>query len=342
MGFYIPLSETWMLSERIMCVYSFIHGIIALIFIFWHNRINNKTTQLMRVILSIVIGYIFQTLIAAFIAFFEFYPHILQCISWYSIEFTSYYVAKFFIWYYAIIRLKIIFQGIKLLKYDSNTLKLITLMFLLTTISLNIFCITCSYVYELIYVSTHGHCTFHAPIWFAAVVGIFDSIMGILCYWLFHRRLSFILAINKANTSNRRLSAAEKQCDYELAYIVRKFAILSGCTLLSTWIAAGFGTFTLAPLGLFGIDTVINTYCILLYDARYDHIYHKLFKCISKSQWKYKKNNNGVRGKVTTKTGNDTDKRISNTAMRTVRIHSETEIETNVDINIEMTSMSHQ
>ena len=188
--------------------------------------------------------------------FVEFFPDLLPCITWYSLEFTLYYVAKFFIWYYSVTRLKIVFDDTLFLKYPSNFLIFITFMFLMTATGLSTFMISTVYVLQLI-PNNDKICTFAAPIWYLSVVGIFDSIMGILCYWLFYRKMNILIilrnqhpnaissSISQAMTRARArtLSDAEQRCGYELAYILRKYAILSASTLLSTWIAAGSASF---------------------------------------------------------------------------------------------------
>ena len=58
------------------------------------------------------------------------------------------------------------------------------------------------------------------------------------------------------------------------------------CTLISTLFAAKFATIIATHMWFFAVDMMVNTWCILLYDARYDGVYNKLFGCISKSEWK--------------------------------------------------------
>lgn len=291
--------------ERFLCTSACLHNLIVFILILWRNRNATELNKehdlalpLFRVTAITIFSYVLQNLVAALSTMVQYFPDLLPCVTWYSLEFATYYLAKFFIWYYSITRLKIVFHDTPFLKYRSKTLTLITIMFLLTAIGLAIFTISTTHIFDLI-PANDIFCTYVAPIWFTGTVGIFDSVMGILCYWLFYRKMSILTSILHQKqeqlstnpspvTRTRTLSEAEQRCDYELAYILRKYAILSFCTLISTWIAAGFATFSEAPMGLFSIDTVINTWCILLYDSRYDHIYNKIFKCISKSQWKTK------------------------------------------------------
>lgn len=160
---------------------------------------------------------------------------------------------------------------------------------------MSIFTVSTADIYNLALLKHNIYCVLHPPIWFAGPVGIFDTIMGVVCYWLFYRKMKILTNTLRESsipengaTRTRSMSQAEQTCDYELAYILRKYAILSGTTAISTWIAAGSSIFIESPQGLFAIDTVINTWCILLYNGRYDGVYNKIFGCISNLEWKNK------------------------------------------------------
>ena len=234
-------------------------------------------------------------------SFMQFYSESWSlCFYLWESIYTSYYLARFCIWYYNIVRLKFIFKSAPILQYHSKFLYSLCVAFILLTVSLITFCTGTAYAFDLI--KYNIYCIFQAPLWFAATVGLFDSILSVICYWLFYRRLNPLAQMIKNHKimkhDNNRKQSTDGEYNHDLMYILRKYAILSGCTMISTWIVCGVGSFTQSPCGLFGLDSIVNVWCVMLYDIQFDHIYNLLCGCISKSHWKSDSLRNDTGNKV--------------------------------------------
>ena len=312
--YHFPLSTAYIWIERILCIIAFVHNLIAFAVTFWRNRNqtelskeHNLAAPLFKITTTTIFLHTLHVLVSLLTVFVEYYDSLIPCSYWYTTVFTVYYTSKFCIWYYGIVRCKVVFHDSPFLQYRAFTLNLISSLFALTAIGLATLLISTSHIYHLIVFSEDNHCCVFMPLfWITLIVIPFDSGMGITGYWLFYQRISILTVMveKKANSkslANRCLnkngktltpqyeSEAEESSYNKLLYILRKYAILNACTLLSTWIAAGFATFVASHMEFFALDTMINTWCILLYDARYDSVYSKIFGCISKSEWKYAK-----------------------------------------------------
>ena len=74
-----------------------------------------------------------------------------------------------------------------------------------------------------------------------------------------------------------------EDADPELYYIVRKYVLLLVTIIVSTWMCVLFYIFpTGSVLGAGSIDSMINGWCIVLFDRRYNNIYLKIYGCIAK------------------------------------------------------------
>ena len=56
----------------------------------------------------------------------------------------------------------------------------------------------------------------------------------------------------------------------------------TGCIILSTWILTFFVIYSGFITALMSIDSMINVWCLVLCDKRYDKIYRTIFKCMAK------------------------------------------------------------
>ena len=73
-----------------------------------------------------------------------------------------------------------------------------------------------------------------------------------------------------------------EKTDDDLSYLVRKYLILLAAEIFSTY-SLMICVFTPLFITFFSFDTMINGWCLILYDARYDHIYLRIFgKCAKK------------------------------------------------------------
>eukprot|EP01084_Bolivina_argentea_P305598 527942_1 len=72
--------------------------------------------------------------------------------------------------------------------------------------------------------------------------------------------------------------------DHDLLYIIRKYAILSGASIISSYIGYFLVIASSLSFSAVAVDTVLNCWCIVLFDKRYDRIYQKLFGKIAYSK----------------------------------------------------------
>ena len=74
--------------------------------------------------------------------------------------------------------------------------------------------------------------------------------------------------------------------DYQLLYVTRKYAILTAISILTTVILILFSVPMGSVLGIGSIDSIINGWCIVLFDAKYNQIYIKLCPAsIARPEW---------------------------------------------------------
>eukprot|EP00483_Globobulimina_turgida_P003494 UN03500 len=100
-----------------------------------------------------------------------------------------------------------------------------------------------------------------------------DQWCTIGCFILFWKKMRSINKFEKSFGDN-------SEC-VELKYVLRKYTILLATNILSSWMLTLIITFT--PLGIMAgqIDSAINMWTIVLFDAKYDNIYMLIFKCVA-------------------------------------------------------------
>ena len=104
-----------------------------------------------------------------------------------------------------------------------------------------------------------------------------DSACSILCYWLFYRKMRIL--------TNTFLSEQDKP-DYILLYVVRKHVILTAAMILSTFFCLLAIILPLdSAVAAGSIDSMVNVWCLLMFDKRFDRVYLSVFGCIAKSEW---------------------------------------------------------
>eukprot|EP01084_Bolivina_argentea_P259226 437332_1 len=69
--------------------------------------------------------------------------------------------------------------------------------------------------------------------------------------------------------------------DYDLVYVVRKYAVLSAASIISSWAGLFLILCSSLSFAAISLDTIVNCWCIVLFDKRYDRIYHTIFGCVS-------------------------------------------------------------
>merc|ERR1712087_470909 len=102
--------------------------------------------------------------------------------------------------------------------------------------------------------------------------------MGIsfFIFYLFYRKMKQIYTkVNNNDNSDQK----QTEKDVELVYIVRKYLILLVAAILTSYILLAGIALTALSETFGGIDTMINTWCLVLFNKKYDDLYRKIFGC---------------------------------------------------------------
>eukprot|EP01083_Nonionella_stella_P085858 238196_1 len=316
----ISINPATVLSERIISSISLSHNIALFIYVVcYHHRHKQETgvtsdlaLPLYFATIMVFVAYLSFNIICTLSTLVEFFDDSifnLNCFIWYIMIFISYYFSKLFIWQYSIIRLRLAFKNTASLGYSKRFLCSLSWTFNAVVVGLVIFCLLTVNAFWT-RTTSPVYCAFNASYWFYMVYGAAESILSVLCYYLFYRKLNALLSLVQNVMHMRQATTTDGKGDtdarsfqnYELIYLLRKYAILSGTAILSTWICAGLAMMTESGMGIYCFDSMINCWCIVLFDARYDCIYLKVFGCIAKKDWNNQKNQNGGPG---SKTGSD-------------------------------------
>ena len=256
--------------STIACVHQFIVMIVII-----QNNIKSKELSyghklrlplLITTLLSIFFYFIFQ-ISFIMIAYFDIiFTSSLSstCDSLWIICETLYWISKYLLWLYSIIRLIIAFYTSPTMQYTKKTLVMINiLLFLVVVIILSVIQL---YTFTDITQTNQGtiNCFAYFPWWVSPFSGILDGAVSMSLLWLFYRKLRVLL---------------DKNSNADLSYLVRKYLILLMAEIFSTY-SLMIGVFTPLFITFFSIDTMINVWCLILYDIRYNDIYLAIFgKC---------------------------------------------------------------
>eukprot|EP01084_Bolivina_argentea_P029807 55304_1 len=217
------------------------------------------------------------------VGFVQLNDPIFDCHFFFGAIMIIYYIGKCCIWYYNIIRLEFIFHGMPL-GYKKSFLNRLKIIFALSATGLASVC-----VFGLVpFQNSDGLCVLKFELWANASIMIPDAMMSCLCYWLFHRKMKVITTLYHLtqNQSDPIEQCEDDAVSTQFLYVLRKFTILCAATILSTWIA---GTVAIIwpewSMVMGSLDSILNVWCILLYDKRYDAIYVMVFGCIAKPEW---------------------------------------------------------
>eukprot|EP01084_Bolivina_argentea_P184874 318842_1 len=328
----IYITNTVALIEQCITLFCFSHNLMLLLHTIHHNRKskelnNNKLSTPLNIATYLtLISYIFFNIACVVITCIQYYmsPSSLNCFFFYISVFATYYVSKYFIWMYSIVRLKVVFSNTpSKIRYSDKFLLSLTFVFAFTLISLCVFCLLTVDAFQN-KVENPLYCAFNAKIWFYIVLGVSESVLSVLCYWLFYRKMKILMG--NIDTTN-----------YALLYLLRKYAILSAVSIVSTWIAAMYALFTESGMGIYCLDSIVNLWCILLFDARHNNIYVKFFGCIAKKEWNVKVGftvegtNTGNTG--STRTGTSSDKHHQNKMNLEIAIEANSKVVQNATEN---------
>ena len=227
-----------------------------------------------------------------------------------------YYCGKFFLWNYALMRLRAVFNNVSALRYSKRTLNSLQIIFIIAgIINISVACLSTN-AHEENLDNDMKTCV-NVPIQVngfpvgVILPGFLDTNISFLCFYLFYRKMKQLYtSINDSGSNSERKENTQK--DVELMYIVRKYLILLCAAILTSYLLLGAIATTALSETFGGIDTMINSWCLILFDKKYDNLYRKVFGCcaVSKTMKKYGTRRNRVRSQshttTTTKNGSGT------------------------------------
>lgn len=90
----------------------------------------------------------------------------------------------------------------------------------------------------------------------------------------------------EVTASDKGVSPTSPNTDYQLLYIVRKHVILTAAIIISTFMCfLGIIMPLGSAVGAGSIDSMINVWCLIMFDKRFNGIYVRIFGCIAKPEW---------------------------------------------------------
>ena len=283
----IPVTYVTVLLDRIILIMAMIHNCFLLFYILWMNKTSKELSLDNPFHLRLYRNTIYCLLCTILLNFAAFAAAIalspFSCKALYINGGSIYVLGKMGFWFFSALRIKIAFLGSK---YEYKPSFLILLIVFLCINGLLMLCnVVIQMYFEIGYSFTYWYnldtCII-TTIWYQAIaVGVPEAIANIILFWLFYRR------INQITNEGSNCSA--------LQYITRKYAILIGTSILSTWILMSSLVVTELALTVSAIDGIINIWCLVLFDARLDNIYLKLFGCIAKKELMTRASSTSVR-----------------------------------------------
>ena len=282
----LPGSETTVWMDRISIIIAFIFNSILCI----HTISNNikskelsKDNPLRAKVSAVTVFCTVWNVWFCIVVFFCSIAYPFKCKFMYIIAIGTYIILKTGFWTFNVLRIEVAF-GNSAYRYSRK--QMISLIMFLVSNAI-IMSITCQYVgmylglgfsFKLLTVQMGGLCVVHTKLWFAGIVGICESSASITLFWLFYRRIKVL--VDTSNRNNQGSSHGRRI--HKILFTTKKYSILIGVSLISTWSALSILLFMDLCLTVSAIDSVINIWCLVLYDQRLNHVYLKIFGCLHK------------------------------------------------------------
>eukprot|EP01084_Bolivina_argentea_P118084 209587_1 len=254
-------------------------------------------------------------------AAFDYMYDSLTCRTVTIISITMYCFGIYLTWLFSLLRIRIVFyrqssSTFSNVGYSGNFLKLIFFC-----VSIDIFALLFCIIFiitakeQQIPNTTAKYCEVNykqGTFVHGIIFGILQSAPTLGCFYLFYRKMKLlevnifqkipiacqssqslgsstgtqvvihdISDVKQTENNNELEKRIPKQADFELVYVVRKYAVLSGAAIVSSWCIIFFVMFTSVSFSAVAFDTVMNCWCIALFDKRYDNIYKKIFRCVA-------------------------------------------------------------
>eukprot|EP01084_Bolivina_argentea_P067504 122917_1 len=304
----IPYSDTTVEIEKVIITACLIHNISLFGKVFLSsmkskelsfNKHSQATIYSLHYIHLITVASFFIYNIIGILAVFDFFILAIGCKYIILTGIIVYFSAKYLTWIYSLIRLIAAFHS-SAYGYSKTFLYSLGIVLTLNLIIVCLFTILFTdYETTNIPNSDTVHCLIRGNI-ISLLSVILDMTASVGCFWLFYRKMKML-----QGTTDPALNSG-------LIYVIRKFTILSGTAILSTFILSLFITFTSLAMSAVAIDTVFNCWCIVLFDVRYNDNYKKLFGWMPCSKVKHdEKNNNKVKISIETVSGKSKSRKMT-------------------------------
>ena len=182
----------------------------------------------------------------------------------------AYCLLRWSFWYYNLLRLDIVFYGTAL-AYTKKFIRFGLYSLISVTIFLLILFIWGIFIGNgyIILLSPYNSCVANMKPIIAITVALLEAITNITLFWLFYRKI-------------KDITSSSDDKDGTIMYITRKYLVLIAVATISTWSFVVFAVITDLPFTIASIDSMINLWCLVLFDKRLDHIYQIVFKCCLK------------------------------------------------------------
>lgn len=190
----------------------------------------------------------------------------------YVISIGNWLLLKIGFWTYNISRLEGAFAGSPF-EYSRAQIILLSIFLTINAILLSFIChyigmyLGFGFEFEILPAQIRDLCVVKTSLWLTCIIGACESSANIVLFWLFYRKIKVL---------------QDMENDPEIAFATKKYAILIVLSMISTWTSLLLSTFMNICLTVSTIDSVMNLCCLLLYDAKLNGIYMKIFACCHK------------------------------------------------------------
>eukprot|EP01084_Bolivina_argentea_P290557 499113_1 len=276
-GWLFEISHSTLICDRFWSTFGAIFCFATLAYVIWRNKQSEKikgefkmnNTLWWATIITIIVFGVSQ--LSSMSLAFPWLYSFTKCayLSW--INLALYYSSKFCLWTYSIIRLHDVFHKSGTLAYSDNFLKGLVIFFGFEVFLINILAdlYDDQFVYE-------GLCVVITPDWIPGVIAMIDIVSNVACLWLFYYKMKklwkMISSVNEIITAQT----------VELAYIIRKYTVLTAFSVVSTILLGASVAITPIFWTVLTFDTIINVVCLTLFDKRFDRYYQILCCCCAK------------------------------------------------------------
>eukprot|EP01084_Bolivina_argentea_P244390 409407_1 len=275
----ITASPATIYTNQFFSSLAFLHNFIVFVYIVHQNCKSTELSSTQQFKRTLLIWNLVS--IGSFIPFsfgliaisFEYFKNHLECRYCYLIATTTYWLAKYTIWMYSIVRVKVVFDDSTTLQYSPKLLLLFQTLFHVF-LGINIFLSIFAPEYKVISIGNHmnsmSFCIMIVPYWINAIAFAMDSAATVICFYLFQKKIQLLLSIQSKENNNVR---------NDFLNLLRKYKVLLITVTVSSWILGTSGTFTCFACSLGAIDSIINIWCLVLFDIRYNKLYQRMFRC---------------------------------------------------------------